>query len=822
MLFVALLSTTSLSVAQANEPPRVHEIKSVLAAPFSYYSVQALDPELADLKYSWTLTNAGRCTDFASEGATATWRHDSADCPHDAPAHPGTITVVVSDGANSVTRMYTGGSAPHDPGEPDWRVAGTTFFGGNEEGDDPRDFPPPAIYGEELDCPAVAVAGAFEPVQAVWQDENSDLFPDLSTKRILTLTPTQLTAELQLVVGKHAQLFGLRNDRRHIYYNGSVTGTDLVPAVVRWTIRDGAGERVLGEIATDDMPLGGGDCGSPTPFRFAFDTSLGLEIRHFLPKEAGDYTIVMELAERGGAAVPGSAVTLSGKARVVHEPRIYFVPVVMRDNVSSAEDLTAVTRVIAADSALNIPDYYPLPPAGITAIVRPEARDMRRVTADAQTTCDQHPGLSNFSWCFVNAVRSGVESALSGSSWIIRTRGAQAVSVDRVAAIVTQADMDELLYPPAGSAAGFAANTKTFFIYEYGTHSTVAHELAHTTPAYAWLHEQPDCTVDYHNVGGSLGHGFQTTVGGQPSRVWRGPEGGMMSSSSPYAWIEQCSYWHLLHHLSALEDPLLVGIRGWIAKEGGFETGAFQPGMTFEGITEREPGGTGPYAVRLLDASGRELAVHRFDHPFEDDWGGARPMIAFTMAVERPDALARIELIGPTGTLATREVTRNAPTLTLAEPAAGASPTAGRPLRVSWTATDADCDASADASGSSAAACVEDTLTYGVAFSADDGATWYDVDFDLNVTEVEVPASFIAAGSAYIVRVMATDGVNSVEVERALGSRPPAVSPTSPTGGASPSPDERDDAPAPSPGLGAVGIVLALALAVALARRRRR
>lgn len=106
-------------------------------------------------------------------------------------------------------------------------------------------------------------------------------------------------------------------------------------------------------------------------------------------------------------------------------------------------------------------------------------------------------------------------------------------------------------------------------------------------------------------------------------------------------------------------------------------------------------------------------------------------------------------------------------------------------------------------------------LTYGVVYSADDGDTWLDVAIDLEETRAEIPAEFLALGTEHVVRVMATDGVDSVEAERVLGPRAPPGPRTLPGG----SEDAGGEASAPAPGAGAVLVAIVI-VAVALVRRR--
>lgn len=790
--FLLFLSPSSFAQG-ANEPPAVWEIKAVLEPPFTYYSVEALDPEAKPLSYSWTLTHAGKCSFFSEDGASATWRHDDArDCPHDAAAHPGLIEVAVSDGEWIVSRLYDGGSAAFDPGEADWaalaKVTGGPFIGGNEEGDDPRDFPVPAVFGEELDCGASAVRGAFAPTQAVWQDEEVDIFPDAPTKQLTIESPRQLHAELDLVVGKFTQLFGVRGSRAAINFEGALSGSTLVPAVVRWTLEDSTGSYVLGEIEAGSLPLIG-SCGSSSPFSIPIDTTKGLAIRHFIVHGAGAYTITMELAAKGGASVPGSRVQLRGEAVKIHEPTTYFVGAILQGNAARPERIAAAARGIAEDSALHIPDYFPLPPAGFHVIVRPTFVDLRGLASSAANLCDHQIGNMTYNGCFLDSMRVAVENRFAGGAWQLQSTSGEVVQVDRMAIVVSLQDMLWLYPSPSASVAGFAASTKTFFVDDTSPYNTVAHEWAHTTPEAFWLNEVPACGVEYHNLGHNFGNGFQLTLQGRAVREPHDREPSLMSSGPSAGWIEQCTYWHLADHLNEAVDPKLLGIRGWLVKNGSQEAAGLLDGLTFDGPLGREPGGQGPFAVRLLDASGKQLAEHRFDPPFNDDTGYARPLVSFSMAIERPAGLARIEVVGATGILATRNVSANSPMLEIV---------AADTTRASWRASDVDGDA----------------LSYGVVASADGGKTWTDVDLDFTTTNVTIDPAYYANATAPRIRVTATDGVNSVTVEQALEIAAP---PTTPTHG---DPPPTTNGGADTPSLGALGIAVAVLAAVAWRRRR--
>jgi hypothetical protein len=108
------LAGGGVTVAAPNQAPQVGEIAARLRPPFTFYSVQASDPDGDTLSYQWTLQpGQADCNSFTSSGNQATWEHgEDTPCSHGGPLHPGTITVVVSDGqGHSVTRTYANGSA---------------------------------------------------------------------------------------------------------------------------------------------------------------------------------------------------------------------------------------------------------------------------------------------------------------------------------------------------------------------------------------------------------------------------------------------------------------------------------------------------------------------------------------------------------------------------------------------------------------------------------------------------------------------------------------------------------------------------------------
>lgn len=96
-----------------NRPPAITRfVANFVSSDFTtYYTVTAVDPDGDTMKYKWS--NSSPCGGFLTQpgSAGARWYHPDSVCPHSQTYHPGTITVVVSDGrGGEAAYRYTRGS----------------------------------------------------------------------------------------------------------------------------------------------------------------------------------------------------------------------------------------------------------------------------------------------------------------------------------------------------------------------------------------------------------------------------------------------------------------------------------------------------------------------------------------------------------------------------------------------------------------------------------------------------------------------------------------------------------------------------------------
>ncbi len=174
-----------------------------------------------------------------------------------------------------------------------------------------------------------------------------------------------------------------------------------------------------------------------------------------------------------------------------------------------------------------------------------------------------------------------------------------------------------------------------------------------------------------------------------------------------------------------------------------------------EATVERTPGA---YSIVLADGSGTRLAEYPFtprvmDHPEQQPGATCQSTTASAPSAEtayifefvpwHPDT-ERVSIWQGERELASRSVSPHPPTLHVSYPNGG-EVVAVDSFTARWSARDADGD----------------PLSYALLFSADGGETWLTLATGIKETSYNVDARMLAGSERALVRVLASDGVNT-------------------------------------------------------------
>jgi hypothetical protein len=178
------------------------------------------------------------------------------------------------------------------------------------------------------------------------------------------------------------------------------------------------------------------------------------------------------------------------------------------------------------------------------------------------------------------------------------------------------------------------------------------------------------------------------------------------------------------------------------------------------------------YCVVLLNTGSEVLDQFCFVPNFMNgDGETAVAQASFGFPMLWNPATARVELRNGATVLAARNVSANAPVVSLTAPNGGQTFGPSADIPISWSASDADNDA----------------LTYSVLYSPDGGASWVPVADGLTTTSYTLPAATVAGSQNAVVRVVASDGANSGQDQSdapfSVSKKPPQLYITTPGNG---------------------------------------
>jgi hypothetical protein len=306
----------------------------------------------------------------------------------------------------------------------------------------------------------------------------------------------------------------------------------------------------------------------------------------------------------------------------------------------------------------------------------------------------------------------------------------------------------------------FTSSQKIVVVPEDIDLDSVGHELIHTLP-FLWSEPemQSQCRRNYHNKFNTqkdgrpnfhmYAHGYQITLDGNEFRTLRDPAVSIMGPVTPFAkWMDQCTYWHLVHQLSEeIPDPPVILIQGRLARKKARVIGELFSSYPMDGIPEVENSDEGAYAVILRDASGTELGRFPFGTRWKiEDSKIKRSLLPFSLVVPDLPGVSQIDLVGPNGLLFTRTYSENPPAVVIDAPDDGATAIpAGGTVEVAWTASDPDGD----------------PLLSTVLYSSDGGTSFTAQSFEQSGMSFDVAVA--SDTTEHVVKVIVTDGARSAE-----------------------------------------------------------
>jgi len=606
-----------------------------------------------------------------------------------------------------------------------------------EEEEDPRDFSPPTLYGENVDPPWISAEGAMAPSQGVWQDD--DYFEDKATKQITQKTPQRWHAELDMVANRWTALFGLKGRRRSIYISGTSTYTQTVPVKFRLTLIQGGKKSVIWTEAKSrhSIPIAGVSGPERSWSVDLYQPNASPVPKTFKMKE-GQYELELSLVKENGAET-GIKIVAYGEVVETAMPKVHIVPVLLTDNWTNAEalELADNSRRIANECNQDLPKYFPIADGEVD--VRSEA---------IQYLGDQE--LSSVDYLVSLLPLTDTEEEVREERTIARltqrfATTAQLGGEGRVIVVINDKDFERIYRDPE-NVGGFAPHPKVQFMRMENYGSTVAHELIHSLP-YVWSEDEmvEACGFSYHNSDDNdYGNGVEVYSFGA---FYRENRNAVMGPVSLLPHITQCSYWHLIDQFQKPNDPELYLVRGFLARQNGKFYGVLSPTFEFEGDEGLAAGSPDAesWAIQLEDKEGNILTTY----PFSVEWehtenSGSKTLLAFNHRIERVSGTARIVLIGPEGEIDAQKVSDHAPNVRIRSPEEGSlKKEGGKGIKISWKASDQDGD----------------KLVFRVLYSLNEGKNWLPLGDEIKQNSILLPS--FSRPKKMKVRVYASDGVRS-------------------------------------------------------------
>ncbi len=231
---------------------------------------------------------------------------------------------------------------------------------------------------------------------------------------------------------------------------------------------------------------------------------------------------------------------------------------------------------------------------------------------------------------------------------------------------------------------------------------------------------------------------------------------------SDYTYNAMKSYMVAHPSVVAADAGLTVAVTGdFLVLAGAIDPEASSAGFSFvrrlADVADVPPLTDGGYSIRLVDGSNAPFA----NYPFTPETVEGSDGLGFGLVVDFVAGTRAIQIVRNSDghVMGSAAVSSNAPTISGVALQSATSPVSGVVTLV-WTANDADGD----------------ELVFDVAYSRDNGATFQPVAINLSGSSAQIDTASLGGSGAAILRVTASDGVNSASADSAsfiMAPKPP-------------------------------------------------
>lgn len=240
--------------------------------------------------------------------------------------------------------------------------------------------------------------------------------------------------------------------------------------------------------------------------------------------------------------------------------------------------------------------------------------------------------------------------------------------------------------------------------------------------------------------------GFGIPMAVLPSSTWND-----VMSYCNNQWVSDYTYNAMYDYMIAhpsqpasLENSAVTG--DFLAVAGAINPDAETAGFAFirrlDSVTHIPALTPGEYALRLLDAGNGELASYAFTPRLEPE----TDILGFSQVIDFVPGTRSVQIVRTVDSqvLGTKAVSANAPVVSNVALQGAPDPVDGI-VTLAWNASDADGGA----------------LTFDIAYSGDNGVNFQPVTINTSGNNAQIDTNLLGGSSTAVLRVTASDGVNS-------------------------------------------------------------